>query len=155
MLVGQLLFVEPAKVIKTALLYALVGLVHFRWRRPFMMISFDSQQAEVEGLAVRWWDFLFYATFGAVVTSSVQMAGVLLVFSYLIVPAVCAMLFFERVLPRLCFGWAVGFVGSVLGIRLSVTFDMPTGASIVVSFGALVVVLMCIRAWLARRRSRP
>lgn len=146
MLVGRILFVEPASVVKTAVLYAVVGLLHYRWRRPFLMISFQPQQAEKLGMPVRWWDFLFYATFGVVVTSSVQIAGVLLVFSYLIVPAVCAMLFFTGLVPRLCFGWAVGFVGSVAGIGLSVWADIPTGASIVAAFGALLVLLLLLRA---------
>lgn len=151
MLVGRILFVDAGVVLKTTVLYAVVGLVHFVWRRPFLMISFQPQQAESQGLAVRWWDFLFYITFGIVVTSSVQMAGVLLVFSYLIVPAVCAMLFLTDVLPRLCFGWAVGILGSLLGIGLSVWLDMPTGASIVIAFGGIVALLMVVRLVLGKR----
>lgn len=146
MLVGRVLFVDQPMVIKTAILYAAVGMIHFLARRPLLLISFAPEQAASEGLAVRWWDFLFYATFGIIVTSSVQMAGVLLVFSYLIVPAVCAMLFFDKIAHRLWFGWAMGFGGSVAGIALSVWWDAPTGASIVVAFGALLLVLLLLRS---------
>jgi len=145
MLVGRILFVDMPTVLKTAALYAGVGLLHFLWRRPFLAISFHEEDAEARGLRIRWWDFLFYATFGVIVTSSVQMGGVLLVFSYLIVPAVCAMLFFTKVSARLWFGWAIGFSGSVAGIVLSVFLDAPAGASIVIAFGGILIVLLVVR----------
>ncbi len=150
MLVGRLLFVNQAMVIETAGLYAVVGLLHFFLRRPFLMISFQPEAAKQAGMAVRWWDFLFYATFGMIVTSSVQMAGILLVFSYLIIPAVCAMLFFQDLAARLCFGWGVGFLASVAGIGLSVYLDIPTGASIVITFGGLLIALVTLRFFLVR-----
>src|SRR5712671_5419487 len=97
MLVGNILAVSWSEVGKTALLYGAVGLFHYIFRRKFLAISMDSQRAEAEGLSVRFWDFLFYASFGFVVTSSVSIAGVLLVFCYLIVPSVAAMLYAEGI----------------------------------------------------------
>ena len=85
---------------------------------------------------MRFWDFLFYASFGFVVTSSVAIAGVLLVFCYLIVPSVAAMLYSDRIGPRLAIGWTMGTVVSALGIYLSVKLDLPTGATMVCTFGA-------------------
>jgi len=147
MLMGRILFVDATMVIKTAGFYAVVGLLHFSCRRPFLLISFQPEVAEARGMHVRWWDFLFCGTFGVIVTSSVQMAGVLLVFSYLIAPAVCAMLFFRGIAPRLWFGWAVGLLASVVGIMLSLPacFDAPVGGRIVVAIGGLLVLLLFIR----------
>jgi zinc/manganese transport system permease protein len=93
---------------------------------------------------VRFWDFLFYASFGFVVTSSVAIAGVLLVFCYLIVPSVGAMLFADRVGPRLAIGWTMGTLVSALGVYFSVLLDMPTGATIVCTFGAVLVLMFLI-----------
>lgn len=146
MLMGRILFVHPVTVIETAVLYTAIGVLHYLWRRPFLLISFQPEAAEARGVRIRGWDFLFYATFGVIVTSSVQMAGVLLVFSYLIVPAVCAMLFFHGILERLLSGWAIGFLGSVLGLTLAVFWDSPPGGSIVVAFGGILIVLAILRA---------
>src|SRR6266704_1161528 len=101
MLVGNILAVSKHDVIKTAILYGCVGLFHFVFRKKFLAISLNHAKAEESGLNVKLWDFLFYASFGFVVTSSVAIAGVLLVFCYLIVPSVGAMLFADRIGPRL------------------------------------------------------
>jgi zinc/manganese transport system permease protein len=143
MLVGNILAVSWVDVGKTAALYAVIGAFHFLFRRQFLAISIDRDQAEASGLSVKLWDFLFYASFGFVVTSSVLIAGVLLVFCYLIVPSVAAMLFSDRIGPRLAIGWTMGTIVSALGIYLSVTLDLPTGATMVCTFG-LVLVLMAL-----------
>ena len=145
MLVGNILAVSWPEVIATAALYGVIGLFHFVFRRRFLLISIDPARAEAEGVSVRLWDFLFYASFGVVVTSSVSIAGVLLVFCYLIVPSVAAMLFARRVGTRLAFGWAMGALVSALGVFLSFRFDLPTGATIVCTFGAVLAVLAVAR----------
>ncbi|MGH7391189.1 MAG: metal ABC transporter permease [Candidatus Rokuibacteriota bacterium] len=139
MLVGSILTVSPADVLEVALLYAAVGLVHWLCRRPFLLISIDPDRAWHEGRRVRAWDLLFYATFGLVVTSSVRIAGVLLVFSYLIVPALAAMARGGTVPQRLVLGWAFGAAVSVLGLAASATFDLPTGATVVCVFGVALL----------------
>lgn len=148
LLVGNLLAVSPAEVVKMAALYALIGAAHWAWRRPFLAISTDHASAAKHGYNLRFWDFLFYATFGVVVTSSVAVAGVLLVFSYLIVPSVTAMLFSDRIGVRLAIAWVMGGAVSVLGMVASYRFDTPTGATIVVTFGAVLAVLAAARALL-------
>ena len=140
MLVGSILYVTWPGIVKTFLIYVFIGLIHFILRKKFLLISVDVQQAWKQGLSVRWWDFIFYITFGFVVTSSVQIAGVLLVFSYLVVPAMCAMIFADRILYRLLLGWMIGFVASVFGMLVSIKWDLPTGASIVSSFGLALVI---------------
>jgi len=111
MLVGNIIAVSWQDVTKTALLYGAVGLFHYIFRKPFLAISMNHDTDEVGGLNVRWWDFLFYASFGFVVTSSVAIAGVLLVFCYLIVPSVAAMLFADTIGKRRRSGgpWARSF----------------------------------------------
>src|SRR6516162_4719145 len=141
MLVGNILAVSKHDVIKTAFLYGAIGLFHFIFRKKFLAISMQHDAAESAGVNVHLWDFLFYASFGFVVTSSVAIAGVLLVFCYLIVPSVGAMLFADRVGPRLAIGWTMGTLVSALGCYFSVLFDTPTGATIVCTFG---VVLTCM-----------
>jgi len=141
MLVGNILAVSKHDVIKTAILYGCVGLFHFVFRKKFLAISLNHAKAEESGLNVKLWDFLFYASFGFVVTSSVAIAGVLLVFCYLVVPSVGAMLFADRIGTRLAIGWTMGTLVSALGCYCSVYFDTPTGATIVCTFGAVLVVM--------------
>jgi zinc/manganese transport system permease protein len=143
MLVGNILAVSRHDVIKTAGLYSCVGLFHFIFRKKFLAISLSHNSSEQPNLNFRLWDFLFYASFGFVVTSSVAIAGVLLVFCYLIVPSVGAMLFADRIGTRLAIGWTMGTLVSALGCYFSVLFDLPTGATIVCTFGA---VLVCMAA---------
>ncbi|HYN03641.1 MAG TPA: metal ABC transporter permease, partial [Vicinamibacteria bacterium] len=145
MLVGNILAVSWLEVGKTAALYSVIGVFHFLFRRQFLAISIDRDKAEASGLSVKLWDFLFYASFGFVVTSSVLIAGVLLVFCYLIVPSVAAMLFSDRIGPRLAIGWTMGTVVSALGIYLSVTLDLPTGATMVCTFGLVLVLMASFR----------
>jgi zinc/manganese transport system permease protein len=151
MLVGNILAVSWEEVLKTAALYAAIGAFHYAFRRQFLTISMGPAQAEAQGINVRLWDFLFYASFGFVVTSSVAIAGVLLVFCYLIVPSVAAMLYAERVGTRLAIGWTMGTVVSALGIYLSVALDLPTGATMVCTFGLVLVLMALVRPLLLRR----
>jgi zinc/manganese transport system permease protein len=140
MLVGSILYVNWQEVFKILLIYLAVGIFHFVFRRKFFLISQDADEARRRGVKVVFWDFLFYITFGFVVTSSVKIAGVLLVFSYLIVPAACAMLLAKGILKRLVLGWAIGFLASVFGLFFSAKWDLPTGASVVTCFGLALVI---------------
>jgi zinc/manganese transport system permease protein len=153
MLVGNILAVSSTEVTKTALLYGAVGLFHFIFRKKFLAISLNHNSAELQPkLNVRLWDFLFYASFGFVVTSSVAIAGVLLVFCYLVVPSVGAMLFADRIGTRLAIGWTMGTLVSALGCYFSVFFDTPTGATIVCTFGAVLVLMAVVKAVFFRAR---
>jgi zinc/manganese transport system permease protein len=145
MLVGNILAVSWDEVVKTAGLYGVIGAFHYVFRHRFLAISIDRERAEADGLPVRAWDFLFYASFGLVVTSSVSIAGVLLVFCYLIVPSVAAMLYADRIGTRLAIGWTMGTIVSALGIYLSMAFDLPTGATIVCTFGIVLILMAAVR----------
>ena len=153
MLVGNILAVSWPEVGHTALLYGAVGLFHYIFRKNFLLISMNPAAAEANGVSIRLWDFLFYASFGFVVTTAVAIAGVLLVFCYLIVPSVGAMLFADRIGPRLAIGWTMGTVVSGLGVYLSLVLDLPTGATIVCTFGGVLVLMFLLHFVLYHRQS--
>jgi zinc/manganese transport system permease protein len=136
---------------KCLAVFLVVGAVHFALRKNFLLVSFNRDQAYERGWRVRWWDFLFYATFGIVVTIFVRVAGVLLVFSYLIVPAVCAVTLARSLTFRLLIGWFISLVGGIGGLFVSFYWDFPSGAAIVCTFGLLLVLISLVA--LARPRA--
>jgi zinc/manganese transport system permease protein len=151
-LAGTLFTVAPAHVRDTAVLYAVIGVAHFLLRRPFFEITNDPRGAEARGRKLFWWDLAFYAMFGLVVTSSVQIAGVLLVFGFLVIPAVAGLLATERPGLALVVGWVFGFAGSLAGLWGSIRFDLPAAPSILVSLTLLLFVLgTAVALW---KRSR-
>ncbi|MCB0362357.1 MAG: metal ABC transporter permease [Bdellovibrionales bacterium] len=133
-LIGNLLWVDWSDVIKVLIVYGFVGSIHYLFRRHFI-------QSSVEGRQHWLWDFIFYGLFGVVITSSVHYAGVLLVFSFLIVPAIVSSALFKKWRTRLFFGWGVGSLLSLLGMVLSYHFDLPSGAVIVVVFTACPIIM--------------
>jgi zinc/manganese transport system permease protein len=153
MLVGNILSVSWTELARIGALFAAAGVFHWALRKRFLLITLDEAEAQRQGVSIRFWDFLFYASFGFVVTSSVAIAGVLLVFCYLIVPAVSAMLFSDRLGPRLAIGWSMGAIVSAIGVYLSYLLDLPTGATIVTSLGAALVALAGARGLLRKRFS--
>jgi len=153
MLVGNILSVQWPEVWTTAAVYVGIGVFHYIFRDRFLAISMDAGHAATRGISVRLWDFLFYASFGLVVTRSVAIAGVLLVFCYLIVPSVGAMLWAARIGPRLAIGWVMGVLVSMLGMYFSVQLDLPTGATIVCTFGLVLIVMAIMRPFVASRHA--
>src|SRR5213083_1813901 len=151
MLVGNILAVSWPEVGKTAVLYGAIGTFHYIFRHKFLAISIDPRRAEAEGISIKLWDFLFYASFGFVVTSSVAIAGVLLVFCYLIVPSVASMLYADSIGKRLAIGWTMGTVVSALGVYLSLQLDLPTGATIVCTFGMVLILMAAVRPLIQNR----
>src|SRR5438477_3594173 len=150
MLVGNILAVSWPEVGKTALLYGAIGAFHYIFRHKFLAISMDPRKAEAEGISIKAWDFLFYASFGFVVTSSVAIAGVLLVFCYLIATSVAAMLYADTIGRRLAIGWSMGTIVSALGVYLSLQLDLPTGATIVCTFGIVLIAMAALRPMIQR-----
>jgi len=134
-LVGAILWVTWPTVLKTAAIYLAVGAIHVALRRRFLQISFEPERAYAEKRNVRAWDFIFYITFAFVITSSVAIAGVLLVFSFLVIPAVVATLFATDIVRRLIVGWSVGIAACLVGMVASYRFDLPSGPAVVVTMG--------------------
>jgi zinc/manganese transport system permease protein len=134
-------WVTAKDIVVMAALFLVVGVFQFIFRDKLILCSEDPKKAEQAGLSVKKWDFLFYAMFGLVVTISVNVSGVLAVFSYLIVPIVCATLLGRHGRGRLVAAWVIGFVVSVLGAILSYVKDWPMGATIVCLFGVTVAII--------------
>jgi zinc/manganese transport system permease protein len=150
-LVGDLLTVSWRDIWETAILYAVIGVVHFIFRRRFMELSFDHAANGLNKFSVRLWDFLFYGLFGLVVTSFVQIGGVLLVFSYLIVPAVCATYLANSFRVMLVIGWGAATLCGIGGIGAASRFDLPIGGAIVCLLGlALLACILLTRTGLIR-----
>jgi len=154
LLVRDILWVQDWTVAgKLAGIYAAIGAFHWAFRGRFLQATFEPQHLSRAQLFL--WDLLFYATFGVVVTSSVQVAGVLLVFSYLMIPSVMAAIVTHSIAARLTVGWASAFLMSVAGLYLSYRHDLPTGATLIVTFGACLVLLGVLVWGLRRSRRSP
>ncbi len=148
MLVGNVLTVTPAMVYKTAGVYIVIGIIHWLFRKRFLALTFDNGA----GLRhPRWWDFLFYATFGVVVTSSVKIVGVLMVFIILVVPASVASITAEGLRSRLAIGWVFGFAAALAGMIVSYFADTPAGATVVCCFGVLLAAVAGIQRLVSRQ----
>ena len=143
-LTGNILTIGADQVLALLPLYAAIGALHWGLRHRLA--------ATAEGWR-RWaWDLVFYASFGVVVTSSVALAGVLLVFAFLIIPAAIGVIWADRVGLQLAIGWAAGSLASLAGLALSYAADLPTGATLVCMFGAALALAGIAKA--ARGRSR-
>jgi zinc/manganese transport system permease protein len=141
---GSLMTVTVQDLWVTALIYGVIGAFHYVFRNQFFSISENAAENRRNGTSAGWWDFLFYGTFGLVVTSSVHIAGVLLVFSLLVIPPVTALLFTRKKGLRLYLGWIFAFAGSALGIMLSVGMDLPAGPSIMGVMIAMLVICVVL-----------
>ena len=154
-LIGDVLLVSQKDVLRTFAIYVAIGAVHFIFRKKFLAISFDPEAAAGSGMRVKWWDFLFYALFGLVVTSFVQIGGVLLVFSYLIIPAVCANYLAMRVPALLAIGWLTATLTSVIGLYVAYERDYPTGAAIVCVLGVALILAASIAKFKKQTDAEP
>lgn len=143
-LIGKLLLVSDKEVLKMFIIYSVVGVLHFLFRKNFFLISENHEEA-AKKLNLRLWDFFFYFLFGIVVTSSVKIAGVLLVFSFLVIPASCALLFGKSTKKQLLIGWTIGFLASVMGMVASYLFDLPTAPTIICVLGLVLYSLIFIK----------
>jgi zinc/manganese transport system permease protein len=156
MLVGGILSVTADDLVKFVILYSIIGAIHWLLRRPLLAAA-DHMDASTAIGKFAFWDLVFYLSFGVVVTSSVATAGVLLVFCFLIVPALVGSLFSSHIGVALVIGWIAGAAASAAGIFGSFLLDAPTGAVTVVTFAAVLLVAGAIRAFVtapAAERSR-
>ncbi len=145
LLAGSILWVSWLKIGTLGVVYAVLGVFHWRFRRRFLTISLDEDTAEREGWHIRWWDFLFYALFGIAITLAVPIAGVLLVFTFLVVPAVIAFLFTRATVSLITISWTCSALASALGLSVSFKFDLPTGPVIVCMFGLVLAAAALVR----------
>jgi len=150
-LTGSLLWVQWKTIITVVVVYAIVGVFHFIFKDKFIAISEDSHKAEEEGIAIALWDFLFYLSFGVVITLSVRTAGVLLVFVFLIAPSLFTMMVSSGWRNRLIIGWIMGTVVSITGLIISYKFDFPTGPSVVIVYGGVLLITSLIKLIISKK----
>jgi zinc/manganese transport system permease protein len=141
LLTGDILNVTKGEIGQRIVVFALLGSFYAAFHQRFVLISSDPDKAFATGVPVRLWDFMFYAAFALVVVSFVRLAGVLLTFAYLIVPAVCGTMLAQEWMKRLAIGWGVATTASLIGLWASYQMDLPTGAAIVVASGMLLAIV--------------
>jgi len=144
---GTLLWVGWDDIWRLAAVYAVLGAFHFVMRKRFLSVTFDPENAD----NVKMWDFLFYVSFGVMISFSVEIAGVLMVFSALVIPAVIAFLYTNRFGRALLIAWGAGTVAIVGGIGTSFYLDIATGPLLVCAFGAVLVIAAGLRPLLGAR----
>jgi zinc/manganese transport system permease protein len=142
---GAIIWITWPTIIKKGAAYGALGLLHFVLRKRFIAISFHPEEAERQGWSIRFWDFLFYMSFGVAVTMSVPVAGVLLVFTMLVVPAVIAFLFTRNVRKMVLISWGAGMLASLLGLYVSYAGNFPTGPAIVCMYGLVLLAAGVLR----------
>lgn len=146
---GSILWVGWRDIGIAAAVVAAVAAVHWVWRDRFYRLSFDTEDRRPGAWL---WEFLFFASFAVVITMAVNIAGILVVFAFLIIPAFSASLLASRFAARLLLGWALGIVGGAAGLAAAYLADLPVGATLVVALGALPLIAACVAV--ARRPGR-
>lgn len=146
-LTGTLIWVSWPAVLRMAGVYAVIGAIHYAFRRPLLAVSFAPERAT----RIRLWDFFFYITFGIAITFSVAIAGVLMVFSTLVIPAVIAFLYTSRFGLALVIAWLSGAAAIAGGLVVSFVWDVATGPVLVCAFGAALIVAAAVRPLLGVR----
>jgi len=153
LLTGSILWVKWSTILNAGLVYLVIGIFHYIFRRQFLMISEDPEKAQEQGLSVRFWDFLFYVSFGVVITHSVGTAGVLLVFVFLVVPAIVSIIITDVLWKQLVIGWGLGVLVSILGLYFSYVADLPSGPTVVAFYG-IILTLVTIVVYIIRSERR-
>jgi zinc/manganese transport system permease protein len=145
---GNILWVTPPDLVGPFLLYGAVGLVHFVFRKKFFALSCEEGDSP-------FWEFLFFLSFALVLVSSVQLAGILQVFSFLVIPALIGRLYTREPGKILLVGWGIGLAAGMAGMTLSWRLDLPTAPLIVVSLGVAFFLLLAVRMWRTGSRGPP
>jgi len=146
MLVGSILWVKWSQILKSFIVYSIIGAFHYRFRHKFLSISEDYQKAKEKGINVRLWDFLFYFTLGIVVIHSVAIGGILVVFSFLIIPASISVLFSQNWSTRIMIAWIGGTIVTMLGLYFSWKIDVPSGPSVILFLGVFLFLALIVKA---------
>ena len=145
-LFGSLFTVTNNQILGMAVVFGLLGVVHFIFRKQFFAITEKFKNKDVDDIGVfNLWNFLFYISIGLAIVLAVRAGGVIPVFTYLVVPPVSAILMTRGATSLVLIALLLSVVGSVLGIYFSVQFDFPAGSSIVAMLGVIFVVASLVR----------
>lgn len=144
---GNILWVRWEDIAFVALAYGILVLLHSLKQKNFYALSFKSKDTNHRSLL---WEFLFFASFAVVITLAVNIAGILLVFAFLIIPGFSASLLVGSFGMRLVLGWFLGLLGSVAGLWLAFIADLPVGATVVSLLGVLPVIAVTLNYFLKK-----
>lgn len=145
MLTGSILWAQWPDIGTIVILFGCVGLFHLVFRRHFIRLSENYGGGVVRTERAVWWDFLFYVSMGLVITFSVKIAGVLVIFSFLIIPATVSAMYAESWGKRLVIAWSVGIIALVFGLVLSYFMDFSCGPSVITVLGLALIVTAVFR----------
>lgn len=155
MIIGSILWVQWPEIIKSLVVYALVGGVHRIFRHKFIPLSENYEQEKQKGRHVMLWDFFFYLTLGIVVMHSVRIGGILVVFAFLIIPSAISALFAVRWRARILIGWIIGTLVSIMGLFLSWQFDVPSGPAVVLFLGLFLFLVIIVKSLIPQKEALP
>ncbi|MFZ5515380.1 MAG: metal ABC transporter permease [Candidatus Zhuqueibacterota bacterium] len=150
---GNLLWTSWDDVLSSAVLFAIIGVIHILLRKPFIKISESKENLPFSIQKVRLYELAFYITFGIIVVRSVPIGGIFLVFSLLIAPTAMATLFTQKWHYRFLWSWLIGIVGSVLGMYISFDWNVSNGPTIVALLGVMVFILAFVKIVFCKTRS--
>ena len=136
---GNILWMTREDLLKACLLYAGIGCFHLLFWKKFIALSYGGGKGFL-------WEFLFFLSFALVLVSSIQIAGILQVFSFLVIPALIGRLYTRDPAKILLKGWAIGLAVSLFGVSLSYELDIPTAPLIVASLSVIFFALLALRA---------
>lgn len=145
MLVGSILWVKWNQIVKSLIVYSVIGAFHYVFRNKFIPISENYHKAKESGINVRLWDFLFYLSLGIVVMHSVRIGGILVVFAFLIIPASISILFTEKWSTRIAIAWIGGTIVTMCGLFFSWKVDVPSGPSVILFLGVFLLLAVIVR----------
>lgn len=146
MFIGSILWVQWPEIIKSVLVYGLIGGFHFYFRKKFISLSQDYDKSKNTGNKTQLWDFLFYLTLGIVVMHSVRIGGILVVFAFLIIPSSISALFSSDWISRIVIGWITGTLVSIFGLFLSWKMDVPSGPAVVLFLGVFLILAVAAKS---------
>jgi len=143
---GSLLWTNWRDIVLSLLVFSAVGACFYFFRKPLNRLSNNYQKAHAEGLKTAMWDFVFYMLLGIVITLTVQMAGIVVVFAFLIIPSTISALFSSHWGIRMLIGWAVTAVASVSGLLFAYYLDFSIGPAVALFLGGeLIIAALCCR----------
>jgi len=140
MLSGSLLWTALPEIIGSFIVFCATGFCFYIFRKPLLRISEDYHGALAKGVKVVWWDFLFYALVGVVIVVAVRIAGVVVVFAFLIIPATTSALFSSRWGSRMLIAWSVAVMASIEGLLFGYYLDFSFGPAIALLLGVILVI---------------
>ena len=155
MLVGSILWVKWSQILKSFIVYSIIGAFHYRFRDKFIPISENYKKAKEKGINVRLWDFMFYLTLGIVVMHSVRIGGILVVFAFLIIPASISVLFTQKWSTRITISWIGGTIVTMFGLLFSWKMDVPSGPSVILFLGVFLILALIVKSFGIFKTSTP